>query len=183
MSRKREEINPECGRRLKSLLARSGITQKQLAEKLSYTPQHISQIVQGNRRMPFELAQRIIQEVFPEYRVEWLMGRDDIKTEDDRISKYFDAMEKKQDLILSVIELHGYIVKDVTKEMPVQTDAQGMEYRPATIAITSPRGSVRYLSHKDLQEIVSDIDDYIEYKCISQFKKLLDGVKNIYESG
>lgn len=80
MSRKHIEIDPECGRRLKSLLAKSKVSQCFLAEKLGHEPQHISNIVRGKRRLTPELAQRIVDEVFPATNVEWLLHRSDCET-------------------------------------------------------------------------------------------------------
>lgn len=80
MSRKRIEIDPECGRRLKSLLAKNKVSQCSLAEKLGNEPQHISNIVRGKRRLTPDLAQRIVDEVFPSINVEWLLNRSDCET-------------------------------------------------------------------------------------------------------
>lgn len=68
MSRKHIEIDPERGRRLKSLIVKSKVTQYSIAEKLCYEPQHISNIVRGKRQLTEELAQRIVDEIFPSMR-------------------------------------------------------------------------------------------------------------------
>lgn len=84
MSRKHIEIDPECGRRLKSLLAKNKVSQCSLAEKLGPEPQHISNIVRGKRRLTPDLAQRIVDEVFPSINVEWLLNRSDCETIEEK---------------------------------------------------------------------------------------------------
>lgn len=84
MSRKRIERDiekdKECGRRLKSLLTKRNVTQRSLAKTLNYEPQHISNIVRGERRLTPDLAQRIVDELFPDINVEWLLNRSDCET-------------------------------------------------------------------------------------------------------
>lgn len=83
MGRRKTEINPVRGERLKELLAENNITQKDLAEKIGYSKEHISFVVVGKRNMPEEMA-KIISRHFPYVRFEWLMGYDNFKTEDDK---------------------------------------------------------------------------------------------------
>lgn len=84
MPRKPVEVNQECGQRLKLLLKERDITQKDLAARLGYEPQHISNIVRGNRRLTGDIADRITREIFPDVRPEWLLCRDDFKTQAEK---------------------------------------------------------------------------------------------------
>lgn len=84
MSRKPVEINQECGLRLRLLLRERNITQKDLAARLGCEPQHISNIVLGKRRLTEDSVYRITSEVFPDVRPEWLLCRDDFKTEEEK---------------------------------------------------------------------------------------------------
>lgn len=84
MPRKPVEVNQECGQRLKLLLKERNITQKDLAARLGYEPQHISNIVRGNRRLNGDIADRITREIFPGVRPEWLLCRDDFKTQAEK---------------------------------------------------------------------------------------------------
>lgn len=106
MSRKREEINPQSGLRLKSLLITKGITQKEFAERFGYTEQHISQIIKGKRRLTSEMAHRIAEDFFCRY--EWLMGYDDFRTINDRIHAISEADYESRQLIMKILELHKY---------------------------------------------------------------------------
>lgn len=84
MGRKHIEINPECGRRLAGLLAENGMKQIELAGKLGYDAQHISNIVRGKRNLTLDTAQRIVREIFPGVLVEWLLEISDFKTQEEK---------------------------------------------------------------------------------------------------
>lgn len=80
---KQSEINKEIGRRLKSYLKEKHITQNKLAEILEYSDErYISLIVNGKRSLTHKKADIIAKE-YPPVRVEWLMCKDDYKTEED----------------------------------------------------------------------------------------------------
>lgn len=84
MGRKCLEINPESGRRLKELIVKSGKTQKTIADILNCEPQHISNIVRGKRRLTPDMAQEIKTRIFPDVRIEWLLGTSNFKTDRDK---------------------------------------------------------------------------------------------------
>lgn len=84
MPRKPVEVNRECGLRLKFLLKERNVTQKDLAARLGYEPQHISNIVRGNRRLTGDFADRLTRDIFPDVRPEWLLCRDNFKTEAEK---------------------------------------------------------------------------------------------------
>ena len=71
MPRKKVEVNPECGLRLKWLLRERGIKQIELAKKLNYEPQHVSSIITGKKRLTPETAYQIA-DMF-RVRAEWLL--------------------------------------------------------------------------------------------------------------
>ena len=79
MGRKKVEINTIRGDRLNKLLAKNGMSQKDLAETIGYTKEHISYIVNGRRNLTDDAAQAIVK-LFPPTRFEWLMGYDDFET-------------------------------------------------------------------------------------------------------
>ena len=106
MARKKEEINPVSGLRLKSLLATKGITQKDFAAKLGYTEQHISQIIKGKRRLTAEMAHKVAEEF--SCRFEWLMGYDDFETLNERLHAISDADYEIRQSIMKILEMRMY---------------------------------------------------------------------------
>ncbi len=75
-----EEIKQKQLSRLKEALAAAGINQKELAERVGYTPNGISQIFTGkNKSFKRETAEILGREL--NVRPEWLLGEDNIRTE------------------------------------------------------------------------------------------------------
>ena len=88
MPRKKAEINPKSGKRVKQLLNGHKIngkkaTQEWLAEQLNISTVYLSDIVRGIKRLPPDLAYKIV-ELFPETQIEWLLGLDDIQTKEEK---------------------------------------------------------------------------------------------------
>lgn len=98
MSRKRLEVNPIRGERLKMLLIENGVDQKEFAEKIGYTKEHISYIVNGRRNLTEDAAQATIKQ-FPGTRIEWLMGYDDFKTEAASFHSVINTMKNESNLL------------------------------------------------------------------------------------
>lgn len=111
MGRKKEDFNPECGKRLKMWLNEIDMTQGELAEKINYTQQHISTIITGNKKLTVDFAKRVsgiavkhtrsvgeengipFWEGIEKVRPEWLLCLDNCKTDNDRIIDYADKKE------------------------------------------------------------------------------------------
>ena len=79
MGRKKVEINPIRGKRLRELLEESGMEQQELAKKIGYTPEHISYICKGKRNLTSSAAEKIVK-IFPSVSFDWLMGVSDYRT-------------------------------------------------------------------------------------------------------
>lgn len=68
--------NKIVGERVRDLYKAHGMTQAELAEKLGYSdPNTISMIVNGRRSLTQEKAMMIV-DLFPDTRLDWLMGRE-----------------------------------------------------------------------------------------------------------
>ncbi len=78
MGRSSVEINPKRGKRMQIIIKESGESNISFANKFGYTPEHISQIIIGKRRLTDDFAAKIIAE-YPKYRIEWLLCIDDYK--------------------------------------------------------------------------------------------------------
>lgn len=96
MARKQTEVNPIRGERLRSLLEKHGMEQQELANKIGYTKEHISYIVNGKRNLTQEAAEAIVK-IFPKTRIGWLLGYEDFETD-------FDILEAKGNEFLATEE-------------------------------------------------------------------------------
>ena len=197
MARKRQQIKPESGKRLKEWMDYIGITSQSLCTAINYTPQYISDIVTGKKRLTPDLAalisnvscsfthkrtgDEITLGVCNRVRAEYLLLEDDYMTESDRINSKSENKIGRKELLECLLKLHFYEIKDITDTMPIEYDEDGREFQRQTFALISPRGSVRALSDAQLTDFFSQIDDSIEMQCAFQFRKLRDGVRNIYD--
>lgn len=82
MGKRFPEINPKTGQRVKELCIDLGITQKELADKIHLSEKTVSSMVRGHSGVTRPTAEAIVC-CFPEYRIEWLLGIDDVKTKYD----------------------------------------------------------------------------------------------------
>jgi len=162
-SKKRKEVDLECGKRLKAVLANYGMQQNELAGKIGCTEQHISSIISGRRRLTEGIAKKLI-EIFPDISYDWLMNSDDYK---------FSVFQKKNDEYNALIEIISCYHK-------YKFDSEGYS-GTKEYTIVSPKGSKRDLSQWELDRLINQISEFIEYKCAFIFRKDIDCVKNIYE--
>lgn len=197
MARKKHQINPESGKRLKTWMDRIGITSQSLCAAINYTPQYISDIVTGKKRLTPDLAllisnvscnfvhkktgEKIAFGICNRVRAEYLLLEDNFMTEADRIDSLSENRTGRTELLENLLKLHFYEIKDITDTLPIEQNEEGQEFQQQTFALVSPRGSVRIFSSDQLSEFLSRLDDTIEMQCAFQFRKLRDGVRNIYD--
>lgn len=148
MARKRQQINPESGKRLKKWMDYIGITSQSLCTAINYTPQYISDIVTGKKRLTPDLAilisniscsfvhkrtgSKITLGICNRVRAEYLLLEDDFMTEGDRVDSGVENRTKRKDLLESLLRLHCYEIKDVTDAMPIEYDDEGREFQRQT---------------------------------------------------
>lgn len=74
MPRSKVKINPERGKRLKMLIEMYGIDQNTLAERINYSPEHISYVINGKRNLTENMASVIVQQIDSRINKQWLLG-------------------------------------------------------------------------------------------------------------
>lgn len=146
----------------------------------------------GNRALSTEYAYLLAQAL--NVRVEYLLLKDDFRTEDDRIRFIAKKQYEESDAVTSLIALHGYTV---TLEPGMQGSSCHLQYPPgisdadilerarsatpdAIICITAPNGSKRYMEESEFRGIVKSIDDYVEMQMAFLFRKRCDGAKEYW---
>lgn len=169
MSRKKVEINPIRGERLKMLLIENGVDQKELAEKIGYTKEHISYIINGRRNLTEDAAQAIIK-LFPGTRIEWLMGYDEFKTNHEKNWKPFvdlinngrDESDRLTRGLAYFLSLSDY--KIIYNDENPTTLEKFIEKHTKKIAILKHGEREVYLSPFDLNDLEYEILGYIELR-------------------
>lgn len=193
MGRKTIEVNPESGKRLKQWLDWVGMTAKTLCQAINYTPQYMSDVITGKKRLTPELAEsisnlpdsyidrntgQIVKLEIPlvdKVTKEYLLLESDDMTIGHCIDAQISHRYEREDLIVELMRAHGYYIKDVTEESPILTDDSGKKYQNTTFALTSPlTRSTRYFCGQELNELIEEIDNSVEMHCMFQFKRILE---------
>lgn len=148
MARKQTEVNPIRGERLRSLLEQHGMEQQELANRIGYTKEHISYIVNGKRNLTQEAAEAIVK-IFPEARIGWLLGYEEHETNDDLILDVANEFVITEEAIIKLMrfaaKLLGYRLKwsDSACE---ESDGEGIvqEYDPNEVRFDLIKGRTKF---------------------------------------
>lgn len=129
MPRPPKEKNPKRILRLKQVLTDQNITQTELARRIPISQQVMSRMVNGEATITENTVRGIVR-AFPEYRFEYLMGYDDMPTEE-----YVQSFEKMM-LLRDRLMDEGYnreIVATLLKIIDIES-----RYEKANISIDEP---------------------------------------------
>lgn len=116
MSRQKTEINPIRAERVKILIDREKITQKELADRIFQTQQNVSRIIQKRQPLTEETARQIVT-AFPEYRIEWILGYDDYMTSSDQL---VDTINNKVDTAEALNQVIRLVADDICLRENIQ---------------------------------------------------------------
>ncbi len=163
MPRKKVEVNPECGLRLKWLLRERGIKQIELAKKLNYEPQHVSSIITGKKRLTPETAYQIA-DMF-RVRAEWLLCQDDYRTQEEKEVASQKAWEEGQRVSAFYDKIFRCFIGGLEDMRGYGLHAGGSdlltgEYVTVTNAIGDPVGAI---PAESFQRLRMEVEDYASY--------------------
>ena len=178
MGRNPVEINPIRGQRLKQLLSKQNMMQRELAEALGCTKEHISYIVRGKRNLTQEIAEKIIL-LFPHIPFNWLMGYDDFESDLSKEVYAFGQWGKEEETRRKAVKalafLSGYEIEDTYDFM------QAMEKRPVEEIIKfNSRGYpirqngaiVSYIPTEKFNLLALDIQELAELRIKSYLREV-----------
>ena len=118
MKNRSDDRKQKSGGRVAIVCREQGLSGRKLAGQLHFSGQLISAIIRGERGLSEETAHRIV-ELYPKYRIQWLRGDDDYKTEDELRAAYVEYKEFigdtqcEEDALLKLLEvLNWKIVVD-----------------------------------------------------------------------
>lgn len=191
MPRIKPEINRESALRIKELLEDNNVKQKELAEKLHYSEQHISLILTGKRPLSVETA-REIAKLFPPVRFEWIMGYDNFRTPTEYQEFPFSkiAVDKQfaKQAISMLAAMSGYQFKlegtngcaispedvfGVSKENREFLKKHISEIRGDCVYAVLLNGEkVGEISIDRFNQTVSEIKDFVDFKLSRLFKEV-----------
>ena len=192
MNMANKKLNNEQGNRLRECLNAKGMTQKQLAEKSGYTPQHINNVIGGTRNMSPQSAE-VFAEIL-EIRKEYLLCQDNFKTFNTITEYVCKSLDASNDAIITLLNFAGihiaggviecesgdtFTTSNISKICIPQEDIIGNgEAVEICGELQTPKSMKIYVEVGEMkkeipQEILhylyEDITDYIKFKC-NKFK-------------
>ena len=162
-----EKNNQKRGERVKAALKSAGITQRDLAEKLFFTPNYINQVIRGKRNLTDVLAKKISD--LTGVRAEYLLGIDDYKTKREAIQKSRDYIAAYNEGVDSYIELVSIIRLNMTLRIEKNGDPEKVysrlqEAASKTYVFTNNDDlSVKLINGVRFEKFRCDLMDYAEF--------------------
>lgn len=156
--------------RIKTLLKREGLKQKDLAEALEIEPQNLSRCMVSGKIS--EKMCRNIVECFPEYRIEWLLGYDDSMTTAEQFSNAIQTANEEATLLhkgfMSFAQLSGFQI-DVAPIAGNETLEKTFQNMKEHCTISRDGKSVTF-SLSELNAFENELCDYIEFRLLHMMK-------------
>lgn len=180
--RPKKPVNPERTKRFNIFLddqKEKGLTQEKLAKMIYVSQQIISRIKKGQADLTEPMAIKI-HEVFPEYRLQWLLGIDNYKTDKERLSATFTRENESLSIVEELIHVHGYSVSETLSPTIKTEEKTGRDYQDLLIKITSPSGRETYMPPKHYMELLRNVNDILEGLLLLEFKQNTDGSKEYW---
>lgn len=145
MSKCKIEINPVANERVKRCVQGSGLSQKEFAEKIFCSQQHLSRIVNRKAPVTWETATKI-SELLPNISADWIMGGQ-YKSVDERITDLCKSNTLRSERIEQLMALHGYRVS-ISKKFVVERKDNDDDQRKEDIrALKEWSGSSCHLTY------------------------------------
>lgn len=183
MARKKSEVNIEerdalrklRGDNLRKVLLSHGMSQSTLAEKIGYTPEHVSYIVNGTRNLTLQAAEKVV-DLFPDVRLDWLMGyggymnwEEEVAAEAEELSNSFAKDMRLENALKEFIECLGY---KVYVRLGGIKHEDGVTYHDDSVEacrIVAPNGQKEEITYKELQQIIYNITSFAKNELSKQF--------------
>lgn len=183
MARKKSKVNIEerdalrklRGDNLRQVLSSHGMSQSTLADKIGYTPEHVSYIVNGIRNLTLEAAEKVV-DLFPDVRLDWLMGyggymnwEAEVAAQAEEIVNAFAKNERLENSLKELIECLGY---KVFIKLGGLKHEDGVTYHDDTVEscrIVSPDGEKEEITYRELQQILYNITSFAKNELSKQF--------------
>ena len=166
MGRKKVEINPISGIRVKMICKEKGITQEQLSGIINLSKKTVSSMINQKSSVTYFTAMQISHH-FPEYSVAWIMGETDYRNKQEEFADVLKEMREElhnegMDLysgLFPFVKLNGYsieknksVAEDKTLKL-LQDIHGGYTFRKNDSSIS--------LNLKELNLLANEICDYV----------------------
>lgn len=164
------EINKKRGNHVKQLLEDNNKTQVWLAEQLYLQPEHLNMMLNGKRNLGEDKIQAIAK-LFPDVKLDWLLGISDYKTDSEHFVNALSQCKREGDLLMvglqAFAQLSGYKIaftsppiSDSRRKAPVEAWIKMVQ---DGYTISSKEGSA-VISLEDMNRLQNEICDFVEFK-------------------
>lgn len=155
-------INIECGKRVRECYEELGMTQKEFAKKIGYSPQHINYIIKGKRPLTPQLAEILggALNVRPEY----LLCKDNLKYKDAKREK--DTMHYEKFALIRLLMEHGrYGTLEILESPEHAAGIRGSNGKTLQLMqeciIDSPDDKTYTCPKELMNELCEDVSNYL----------------------
>lgn len=156
------------GLRLKQCRENVKMSQKDLAEKACYTPVYISNLETGKKTMSVEAAKKCAEVLGVRY--EYLLGRDDIKTEreyyekKDSLSSEFRALMETSFILKTGYHCALELYNDIPEKRTDNSHVEINGYILSAPDIDYDYERLFYISFDDAQNVLHEVSDFLAFK-------------------
>ena len=156
--KKRTEIDPIRAERINIIIKNEGLSQRKFADRLGMSPENLNRIV--NRRNPLtEDTARMITDLFPGYRLEWLLGYDDHMTAEDLRRSFIDRSQSNNDASIQILDT---ALREVCSRegipVPLLDDIPELWFLQAQLRDFADSLMWNYVIHRDHSHVWSYLD-------------------------
>lgn len=171
MANSTHEIKVSSANHLKQFLTETGVRKKELASKIGRSAQAISALVSGKSMMS-ERTAKLINEIYPDYSVEWLTGHAEYPNAHVEAVAAISQAERDSALLEEgfrcLAELMGYAVtKDYGSLFENSGHSVAVEDAFSAIKrgwLVCRDGKKVQLSIDDMSRLQNEIADFVDFK-------------------
>lgn len=147
------------------------ITQAKLAKRIHTSQQSISKLKRGEIELSVEHA-KAIAEAFPQYRIEWLLGLDGFKTQEDLLAyqqekAQAEAQDEKRRVASCfklLAEQLGYQITESLLRDWEGPDWEHATFPPQSYSVTKPDGAVVRVPYVEMEAFRQEVLAFLGFK-------------------
>lgn len=196
MAKEKNPLWVKKGSRLNQIKKWEGLSNRDLADVLHLEYTTTSHVLNGSKNLTDSNAKGVIKK-YPKYRLEWLTGKDDYPTEQDRYNAYLlraNEEEKKEITKIRNMET-GINALGLLSGYEIELDCKGKQtvdgqYNPLdsdVYLIDKSTNVGAYLSYKNFERIANHISEIVglilknEYESAFNYVAERDNNPNLLE--